>query len=170
MLAQQVSCRLAAWQGPRDLTLGWWCLAAARQRSAGSFPSLGCCRKITDESVVCISRLTSLTRLDISGCSEVTDEGVIALCKVPRIAELDLSHCRITNRAMISLARLPTLRRLAVRGCEDLTDEAVTLLTESAALRRLASISFSAIFPSNFLANFPADFPINFLDNFPANV
>ena len=53
--------------------------------------------KITDRSMLILSRMQSLERISFYGCGGVTNAGVVALAGLPRLRELEISGPQITR-------------------------------------------------------------------------
>jgi hypothetical protein len=76
------------------------------------------CSKITDDGLVPISELDTLTSLDISGCGTITDEGIKHLSSLVNLRHLNLHGCtKITDVGLSYLATL-ALTHLDLNGCD----------------------------------------------------
>ena len=53
--------------------------------------------KITDRSMLILSRMQSLERISFYGCAGVTNAGVVALAGLPRLREVEISGPKITR-------------------------------------------------------------------------
>ncbi|KAH3824550.1 hypothetical protein DPMN_126387 [Dreissena polymorpha] len=110
------------------------------------------CKLLSDASMACLHKLTSLQTLDISECHQVTSEGLIAgLCtkpltqltclnvscteasdsfvemaceSLPLLTQLDLSSCfKVTDVGLHAIAKhLKYLRYLRLAFCNEITD------------------------------------------------
>jgi hypothetical protein len=76
------------------------------------------------EWVLDLSRLPTLTTLNLMGCTGVTDKEVLALSNLPGLTDLNLNFCtNVTSEALRALSNLPALTELNLTGCDNVTDE-----------------------------------------------
>ena len=81
------------------------------------------CQRMTDDSMVHLTLLTSLTRLNLRDCEDVADEGTMFLGSLTALRNLDLGHCnRITDIGLGHLASLTLLTRLILDDLDKITD------------------------------------------------
>jgi hypothetical protein len=86
------------------------------------------------EWVLDLSRLPTLTSLNLMGCGGVTDKEVLALSNLPGFTDLNLFFCNnVTSEALRALSSLTALTTLNLTGCDGVTAEvlrAVSSLTK----------------------------------------
>jgi hypothetical protein len=76
------------------------------------------------EWVLDLSRLPTLTTLDLAGCDAVTDKEVLALSNLPGLTDLDLGYCiNVTSEALRALSGLPSITTLRLASCNGVTAE-----------------------------------------------
>ena len=89
------------------------------------------------EWVLDLSRLTTLTILEVEGCP-VTDKQVRALSSLTGLTHLNLACCRnITSNGLRAVSSLAALTHLELWGCSTVTDAGVRTLSSLAALTHL---------------------------------
>eukprot|EP00959_Pyramimonas_sp_CCMP1952_P019431 410563-Pyramimonas_sp.AAC.1 len=114
-----------------------------------SAADLGGCRQVRDEGVGALcGSLTGLTSLNLGGCTLVSDEGVRILSKVTTLTSLDLSRLgsrldgQLTEEGVRMLGSLGALHCLHLSRCTDaVTDNVVRGLCGS--LTRLTSLNLA---------------------------
>ncbi|KAK1931811.1 F-box/LRR-repeat protein 2 [Phytophthora citrophthora] len=104
------------------------------------------CIKLTDESLVAISRACrNLTKVDLSGCSRVRDDGVITITvNCPKLQKINLTMCRrITDRSVVAMAQHAslTLEDIILDRCLKISGPALRFLMRMQ--RNLRSLSFA---------------------------
>ncbi|KAE9033003.1 hypothetical protein PR003_g8892 [Phytophthora rubi] len=104
------------------------------------------CIKLTDESLVAISRACpTLTKVDLSGCSRVGDDGIIAIAaNCPKLEKVNLTMCRrITDRSVVALAQHAslTLEEVVLDRCLKVSGPAIRFLMRMQP--NLRSLSFA---------------------------
>lgn len=104
------------------------------------------CIKLTDESLVAISRACpKLTKVDVSGCSRVRDDGIVAIvANCPNLEKVDLTMCRrITDRSVVALAQHAslTLKEVVLDRCLKVSGPALRFLMRMQP--NLRSLSFA---------------------------
>lgn len=73
------------------------------------------CKLISDEGMKCLSNLKSLTFLDISLCQLITDKGIYHVSQLKNLTELKADSLpNITDEAFVSLSKLPNLTSLTL--------------------------------------------------------
>ena len=82
--------------------------------------------QMTDAVLGDVSRVETVTALDLGGSRALTDEGVRHLARLPGLKHLDLSGTAVTDRGLEVLRELRSLETLSlamtrVSGCERLT-------------------------------------------------
>ncbi|HTX79055.1 MAG TPA: hypothetical protein VMC62_05280, partial [Longilinea sp.] len=86
-------------------------------------------KTIDDAALEClvdeIAGCPVLVSLNLSENRKVTDEGIASLPKLSHLVELNLSSCDLTNRSISSLQGLTHLQRLNLSYCNRLTDEGI---------------------------------------------
>ncbi len=81
------------------------------------------CRRITDEGMAHLSKLTSLTYLNLLHCLLITDTGLERIKGLIHLTYLNLSLCkRITDVGLGHIKHLIHLTYLNLMGCERITD------------------------------------------------
>jgi len=83
--------------------------------------------QMTDAVLADISRIETITALELGGSKALTDEGVRHLARLPALKHLDLSGTAITDRGLRALRNLAALETLSLAGTS-ITDEGVTHL------------------------------------------
>ncbi|CAN0159865.1 unnamed protein product [Ascophyllum nodosum] len=76
-----------------------------------------CSGRLTDRGLLHLSRVRTLTRLNVSQNQGITAAGLRYIGSMTRLRELNLSSCSITPASLDSLAGLVKLESLAVFGC-----------------------------------------------------
>ncbi|PWA95545.1 Leucine-rich repeat, cysteine-containing subtype [Artemisia annua] len=81
------------------------------------------CDRITDNGIIHLKKLVSLTTLDLSECDNATDYGVVALCELPNIKALELNYLfNITDISLLEIARkCLNLSLISLNGCNRIT-------------------------------------------------
>lgn len=88
------------------------------------------CRRLTDEALVNISHLSSsLESLVLEGCRCLTDCSVMAISNMLFLRKLDLSQCDlITSKSMAYLHRLEFIEELFLGWCRNIKNDGIKLL------------------------------------------
>ena len=81
---------------------------AALQQAAGPTHLLLDNAPVTDEGLIHIGKINSLTSLYLSG-TKITDDGLVHLGKLNALSQLDLGETQVTGRGLKHLKRLVTL-------------------------------------------------------------
>ncbi|CAN0393926.1 unnamed protein product [Laminaria digitata] len=82
-----------------------------------------CSGRLTDRSLYHLSRVKTLTRLNVSQNLGIAAAGVRHVGTMTRLRSLNLSGCNVTPASLDSLTGLVNLESLSVFGCRlDLTD------------------------------------------------
>jgi len=86
--------------------------------------------KMSDAALQRLSKIDTVTRLNLDGSLELTGEGLTNLSRLSGLRELDLSGSkgRITDRDLHFLRDLPELRRFALCWQQNVTDAGVATL------------------------------------------
>jgi hypothetical protein len=92
--------------------------------------------QMTDAVLADVSRIETITALDLGGSKELTDEGVRHLARLPALKHLDVSGTAITDRGLQVLRDLPALETLSLAGTP-ITDEGVAHLAHCHELRQV---------------------------------
>jgi hypothetical protein len=100
---------------------------AARLEAAG---------QMTDAVLADVSRIETVTALDLGGSKALTDEGVRHLARLPGLKHLDLSGTAVTDRGLEVLRELPSLETLSL-AMTRVTDAGVALVAGCDELRRV---------------------------------
>ncbi|PWA74215.1 Leucine-rich repeat, cysteine-containing subtype [Artemisia annua] len=81
------------------------------------------CDRITDNAIIHLKKLVSLTTLDLSECDNATDYGVVALCELPNIKALELNYLfNIMDISLLEIARkCLNLSLISLNGCNRIT-------------------------------------------------
>ncbi|PWA70960.1 Zinc finger, C2H2 [Artemisia annua] len=84
-----------------------------------------CSKKITDNGIFNLQRMTRLTRVNLSKCGDnVSDSGILGLTQIPYIRILDLSWLiNVTDTSLIYIASMVLKLKLFFFGCEAITGE-----------------------------------------------
>ena len=102
------------------------------------------CRKIKGDGLVHMAALSSLLHLDLNGCNAIMDDSIVHLAGHPSMQTLDIGWCKkLTNVAVSHLAGLMSLQGLDLSGCDLITNDGVRHL---ARLPSLQSLSLYACF------------------------
>lgn len=103
-----------------------------------TYLDLSCCKGITDNGFRRLGQLPSLTHLSIWGCSRITDNGMTCLAKLQSLSRLDISYCKeITDNGIRHLAQLHSLTYLDLSCCEGITDNGMKHLSRMQSLTYL---------------------------------
>lgn len=73
-------------------------------------------RQMTDDMLAELSRIGTITTLDLSGCKGVTDEGMRHLAKLQTLQHLNLSETSITDAGLRALSSLAGLQSIELSG------------------------------------------------------
>jgi hypothetical protein len=92
--------------------------------------------QMTDAVLADVSRVETVTELDLGGSKALTDQGVRHLARLPALKHLDLSGTAVTDRGLDVLRDLPSLETLSL-AMTRVTDEGVALLAGCHDLRRV---------------------------------
>ena len=92
--------------------------------------------QMTDDVLADISRIETVTALDLGGSKELTDEGLRHLRRLVALKHLDVSGTAITDRTLELLRHLTALESLSLAGTR-ITDEGAAHLTHCKELRRV---------------------------------
>jgi hypothetical protein len=77
---------------------------------------LGYCERITDEALVLLSGIDTLTRLYLDGCWRITARGLTSLISLEELRVLDVSSCDgFDDVALRSVLSIPGLKILKLR-------------------------------------------------------
>lgn len=103
------------------------------------FKVLGGGHEITDEAVLALCNLRSLTSLDLSWCWDITDKAMRAVSNVNSLTYLNLNWCKnVTDDGVLALSSLPALTRLDIAPLVfEVTDEGVRALHAAAPALRI---------------------------------
>ncbi|MEP6732215.1 MAG: hypothetical protein ABJE10_16335 [bacterium] len=91
---------------------------------------------MTDAALRDVSRIPTITTLELSGSKGVTDEGIRHLAQLPHLRHLDLSGTAITDRALDVLRKLPELETIAL-SMTQVTDVGIAQLSHCEQLQRV---------------------------------
>jgi hypothetical protein len=92
--------------------------------------------QMTDAVLADVSRIETVTALDLGGSRAVTDEGVRQLARLPALKHLGLSGTAVTDRGLEVLRDLPALQTLSLGGTR-VTDEGLAHLARCHELRQV---------------------------------
>ena len=91
------------------------------------------CSKITDESLISLSRCTQMVELNASSCERITDHGLRQFasgCKLLKV--LFLEECNITDEGIKHVARgCPDLERVSLAYCKGVSNVSLEILSQS---------------------------------------
>lgn len=90
--------------------------------------------EMTDDALDAISRVETITNLDLAGSQALTDEGVRHLARMPRLRHLDLRGTAITDVGLAVLRELPALESVVLAQTR-ITDAGVAHLAGCPTLR-----------------------------------
>jgi hypothetical protein len=80
------------------------------------------CLAVTDKEVLALSSLTGLMDLNLRACINVTSEGLGAVSSLTSLTSLDISWCgHVTNDVLRTLTSLTGLNDLNLHGCDNVT-------------------------------------------------
>jgi hypothetical protein len=123
--------RLVVREGPED----WQTMASSRDwdeiiRLVALHPSAGLSAEgqMTDAVLADVSRVETITALNLSGCKGVTDDGVRHLARLPALQHLDVSGTSITDSGLQVVRSLPKLRTISLAWTR-VSDEGIGALT-----------------------------------------
>lgn len=86
-------------------------------------------KKITDEGLKSLSKLSHLTSLDLSWNEQITDAGIGVVGESStKLKSLYLNSLPITNKSLQSISKLTNLTTLSLHKCTNITSEAFTYL------------------------------------------
>jgi hypothetical protein len=101
---------------------GEWVLDLSRLPSLTTL-NLRNCSAVTDVEVLALSNATGLTTLNLNGCENMTSEGLRAVSSLTALSTLILSECtNVTDEGLQTLSSLTALYTLHLFGCPNLTD------------------------------------------------
>jgi hypothetical protein len=92
--------------------------------------------QMTDAVLADVSRVDTVTALDLGGSKALTDEGLLHLARLPGLKHVDVSGTSITDRGLQVLRNLPALETLSL-AMTRVTDEGVAHLADCHELRHL---------------------------------
>jgi len=92
--------------------------------------------QMTDAVLADVSRVETVTALDLGGSKALTDEGLRHLARLPALKHLDVSGTAITDRGLQVLRNLPALETLSL-AMTRVTDEGVAHLAHCHELRHV---------------------------------
>jgi hypothetical protein len=78
---------------------------------------------LTDQGMLAVSNLTSLTSLNLTDCRELTDEGMRAVRSCASLRSLNLASCAVTDKEVQELSHLSGLIVLDLSNCTNVTSE-----------------------------------------------
>jgi F-box/leucine-rich repeat protein 14 len=94
--------------------------------------------QVEGEWVLDLSRLPTLTTLNLWGCSGVTDKEVLELSNLPGLTDLNLRYCiNVTSEALRALSGLTALAKLDLSFCPKVTTEVLGAVSSLAGLNKL---------------------------------
>jgi hypothetical protein len=92
----------------------------------------------TGELVLDLSRLTTLTSLDLAFCAAVACKEVLALCHLSGLTALNLGYCpNVTSEGLRAVRNLTALTTLDLWGCGGVTDEVLRTMSSLSSLTDL---------------------------------
>ncbi|MEX1013281.1 MAG: hypothetical protein WD595_03450 [Waddliaceae bacterium] len=109
-------------------------------------------------SLVHLSKLRSLERINLRGCGTLEDEDLKFLSDHPNLRDLDISECdRITDIGIGHLAGLINLQSLDLTACLKVTDEGIKIVSALKQLEHLQLMGLENITDESleYLANLP---------------
>lgn len=84
---------------------------------------------VTDEVIVSVSRHCPLLReLDVGGCTHITDESLMALRNLNSLTAINISHSEVTDAGVVSFASggsRETLSEFRLEMCKKITDDSI---------------------------------------------
>lgn len=92
--------------------------------------------EMTDDALDAISRIDTITHLDLGGSQALTDDGVRHLARLPGLRHLELRGTAVTDRELAVLRELPALESLGLAQTR-VTDAGLGHLAGCNALRSL---------------------------------
>jgi hypothetical protein len=120
-----------------DVEVGEWVLDLSRLPTLTTLDLWGC-TVVTDKEVLALSNLPGLTDLNLGFCYNTTSEALRALSGLTALAKLDLSNCRrVTTEVLRAVSSLIKLTDLNLRGCPNVKDEGLQTLSCLTALSTL---------------------------------
>jgi hypothetical protein len=90
------------------------------------------------ESLLDLSRLTSLTALDLEGCTAVTDKQVLALSNATGLTDLNLTYSSVAAAGLRAVSSLIALTSLDLSLCGNVTAEGLRAVSSLTALTLLS--------------------------------
>eukprot|EP00798_Chlamydomonas_sp_ICE-L_P006589 gene6589-3243_t len=85
---------------------------------------------VTNKGVACISKITSLTSLNLQDCKNVTNNGMVALNKLSYLEALSLKGCqKLTSTGLEALQSNTALTSLNLFGCLRMGDKGLLSLS-----------------------------------------
>ncbi|GJV85825.1 leucine-rich repeat, cysteine-containing subtype protein, partial [Tanacetum coccineum] len=85
---------------------------------------LGKCDRITDNGIIHLKKLVTLSSLSFNRCGgKITDYGIVALCELPNIKSLNLDHLfNITDISLLEIGRkCLNIMLICLQGCKRIT-------------------------------------------------
>jgi hypothetical protein len=93
---------------------------------------------LTDQGMLAVSNLTSLTSLNLTDCVKLTDESMRAVSSLPALTTLNQNNCvKLTDESMRSVSSLPALTSLDLHWCDKVSDEGMRAVRSCASLTSL---------------------------------
>jgi F-box/leucine-rich repeat protein 14 len=118
---------------------GEWVLDLSRLPTLTTL-DLKYCDGVTDKEVLELSNLPRLTDLNLSWCNNVTSEGLRALSGLIALNTLNLDYINVTNKMLHAVSNLKALTILGLAGCNGVTAEG---LREVSSLTALTTLNLS---------------------------
>ena len=117
--------------------VGEWVLDLSRLPTLTTL-DLEDCGGVTDKEVLALSNLPGLTDLNLYDCYSMTSEALRALSGLTALAKLDLSYCpNVTTEVLRAVSCLTALNRLSLSHCENVTTEGLRAVSCLSALTSL---------------------------------
>jgi internalin A len=75
---------------------------------------LGSQNQLTNTTLVCLSQMPQLERLNLHWNENITNEGIFHLTKLKSLTMLDIKHSKVTDEGLVHLAKIKTLENLTL--------------------------------------------------------
>jgi hypothetical protein len=116
--------------------VGVWKLDLSRLTSLTAL-DLAHCLAVTDKQVQELSNLTGLTSLDLYHCPNMTAEGLRSVSSLTALTTLDLGGRNLTAEGLRALSSLTELTNLHLTGCSNVSSEVLRVVSSLTALTSL---------------------------------
>jgi hypothetical protein len=117
--------------------VGEWVVDLSRLATLSSL-NLWMCVAVTDTEVLALSNLTGLTSLNLFGCINATSEGLCAVSSLTALSTLRLSGSNVTSQVLRAVSSLTALTGLDICDSDNVTSEGLCAVSSLTALSTLS--------------------------------